>query len=214
MPLTQAWEPSCPSKWKVNCIRVPFSPVVSHRLSRITTWVIVTYWPLSWPWRNGSNGWWAVSTWMDHKNLAYLQAKRLNARQARWALFFTRFSLTITYRPGSRNTKPGRAVPPVCATSGGIGKGENHRLLTAFHAQMGRLKYVCGVLFMFLLPFHLCLPVVCVLVWDVHVSGRKCSCARVSHTCRSSATASCSRLPSLAMSLINRVAELQLMLDR
>lgn len=45
--------------------------------------------------------------WTDHKNLAYLQtAKRLNPRQARWALFFTRFQFTITYRPGSRNIKP------------------------------------------------------------------------------------------------------------
>lgn len=45
--------------------------------------------------------------WTDHKNLEYIRsAKRLNARQVRWALFFTRFQFTITYRPGSRNTKP------------------------------------------------------------------------------------------------------------
>lgn len=45
--------------------------------------------------------------WTDHKNLSYLQtAKRLNARQARWALFFGRFSFTLTYRPGSKNQKP------------------------------------------------------------------------------------------------------------
>lgn len=45
--------------------------------------------------------------WTDHKNLAYIQtAKRLNSRQARWALFFDRFNFTITYRPGSKNTKP------------------------------------------------------------------------------------------------------------
>ncbi|KAM3850576.1 A disintegrin and metalloproteinase with thrombospondin motifs 14-like [Diretmus argenteus] len=45
--------------------------------------------------------------WTDHKNLAYLQsAKRLNSRQARWALFFGRFDFTLTYRPGSHNTKP------------------------------------------------------------------------------------------------------------
>lgn len=45
--------------------------------------------------------------WTDHKNLAYLQsAKRLNSRQARWAMFFSRFNFTLTYRPGSRNTKP------------------------------------------------------------------------------------------------------------
>ena len=30
--------------------------------------------------------------WTDHKNLSYIQsAKRLNSRQARWALFFGRF---------------------------------------------------------------------------------------------------------------------------
>lgn len=46
------------------------------------------------------------TVWIDHKNLAYLQsAKRLNARQARWALFFTRFSFSITYWPGSQNVK-------------------------------------------------------------------------------------------------------------
>lgn len=45
--------------------------------------------------------------WTDHKNLAYLQtAKRLNTQQARWALFFTCFRFSISYRPGSRNVKP------------------------------------------------------------------------------------------------------------
>lgn len=45
--------------------------------------------------------------WTDHKNLSYIQsAKRLNSRQARWALFFGRFNFTLTYRPGSRNVKP------------------------------------------------------------------------------------------------------------
>ncbi|KAL1274090.1 hypothetical protein QQF64_026904 [Cirrhinus molitorella] len=42
----------------------------------------------------------------DHKNLEYLRsAKRLNPRQARWALFFTRFQFTVSYRPGTKNTK-------------------------------------------------------------------------------------------------------------
>ncbi len=42
----------------------------------------------------------------DHKNLEYLrEAKRLNPRQARWALFFTRFHFSISYRLGSRNLK-------------------------------------------------------------------------------------------------------------
>lgn len=45
--------------------------------------------------------------WTDHKNLEYLRsAKRLNSRQARWALFLTRFNFTLSYRPGSRNAKP------------------------------------------------------------------------------------------------------------
>ncbi len=48
----------------------------------------------------------------DHKNLQYLQeAKRLNPRQARWALFFTRFRFKISYRPGSKNIK---ADAPAC----------------------------------------------------------------------------------------------------
>ncbi|KAK3575529.1 hypothetical protein QTP86_029273 [Hemibagrus guttatus] len=42
----------------------------------------------------------------DHKNLEYLRAaKQLNPRQARWALFFTRFEFSISYRIGSKNTK-------------------------------------------------------------------------------------------------------------
>ncbi|KAG1928308.1 retrotransposable element [Pimephales promelas] len=45
--------------------------------------------------------------WTDHRNLEYIRsAKRLNARQARWALFFTRFDFSISYRPGSKNVKP------------------------------------------------------------------------------------------------------------
>ncbi len=42
----------------------------------------------------------------DYKNLEYLRsAKRLNPRQARWALFFTQFQFFITYRPGDKNVK-------------------------------------------------------------------------------------------------------------
>ncbi|KAL0149023.1 hypothetical protein M9458_055638 [Cirrhinus mrigala] len=46
-----------------------------------------------------------LSQAVDHRNLQYLrEARRLNPRQARWALFFTRFNFKITYRPGSKNT--------------------------------------------------------------------------------------------------------------
>ena len=49
--------------------------------------------------------------WTDHKNLEYLRsAKRLNSRQARWALLFTRFNFTLSYRPGSKNTKPDTCI--------------------------------------------------------------------------------------------------------
>ncbi|KAG1952394.1 retrotransposable element [Pimephales promelas] len=45
--------------------------------------------------------------WTDHRNLEYIRsAKRLNARQARWALFFDRFDFSISFRPGSKNLKP------------------------------------------------------------------------------------------------------------
>ena len=45
--------------------------------------------------------------WTDHKNLEYIRkAKRLNSRQARWALFFNHFSFSLSFRPGSRNIKP------------------------------------------------------------------------------------------------------------
>ena len=45
--------------------------------------------------------------WTDHKNLEYIRnAKWLNSRQARWALFLNRFSFTLSYRLGSRNVKP------------------------------------------------------------------------------------------------------------
>uniref|UniRef100_A0A7N8YQF8 Gypsy retrotransposon integrase-like protein 1 n=1 Tax=Mastacembelus armatus TaxID=205130 RepID=A0A7N8YQF8_9TELE len=42
----------------------------------------------------------------DHKNLEYLRtAKRLNSRQARWAIFFERFDFKLSFRPGTQNNK-------------------------------------------------------------------------------------------------------------
>ncbi len=49
-------------------------------------------------WLEGANHRFEVIT--DHRNLEYLRnAKRLNPRQAWWALFFTRFDFTVSYRP-------------------------------------------------------------------------------------------------------------------
>ncbi|KAG1954691.1 retrotransposable element [Pimephales promelas] len=60
----------------------------------------------------------------DHRNLEYLrEARRLNTRQARWALFFTRFNFKVTYRPGPKNTKadalslPETILPPAVVIS-------------------------------------------------------------------------------------------------
>ena len=47
-----------------------------------------------------------VLIWTDHKNLNYIrEAKRLGPRQVRWALLFSRFNFTLTYRPGSKNVR-------------------------------------------------------------------------------------------------------------
>ncbi len=55
-------------------------------------------------WLEGANHPFTVLT--DHRNLEYLKtARRLNPRQARWSLFFSRFTFTVTYRPGTKNIK-------------------------------------------------------------------------------------------------------------
>lgn len=55
-------------------------------------------------WREGTK--FPFTIYNDHKNLECLNVvKRLNPRQAHWALFFTRFNFSGTYRPGSHNTK-------------------------------------------------------------------------------------------------------------
>ena len=42
----------------------------------------------------------------DQKNLEYIKtACGLNARQGWWAMFFCHFNFTLSYRPGSKNTK-------------------------------------------------------------------------------------------------------------
>ncbi len=75
------------------------------------TWVTGSCWQSGWLWGSGAIGWreqrGPFLVWTDHKNLEYIRsAQRLNARQARWALFFGRFNFSLSYRPGSKNTKP------------------------------------------------------------------------------------------------------------
>ena len=44
--------------------------------------------------------------WTDHKNLEYfMKAQKLNRRQARWALYLSRFNFILKHVPGSRMGK-------------------------------------------------------------------------------------------------------------
>ena len=69
--------------------------------------------------------------WTDHKNLEYLQtAKRLNSRQARWALFFSRFNfhpdaLSRYFERETKEIEPDTILRPevfVCAVEMDIEK--------------------------------------------------------------------------------------------
>jgi len=44
--------------------------------------------------------------WTDHKNLEYfMKAQKLNRRQARWALYLSRFNFMLKHVPGSKMGK-------------------------------------------------------------------------------------------------------------
>ncbi|RHW29194.1 hypothetical protein D1B32_23565 [Oceanobacillus profundus] len=44
--------------------------------------------------------------WSDHKNLNYFMSSQdLNRRQARWALYLSRFDFTLIHKPGTSMTK-------------------------------------------------------------------------------------------------------------
>ena len=44
--------------------------------------------------------------WMDHKNLEYfMKAQKLNRRQARWALYLSRFDFAVKYIPETKIEK-------------------------------------------------------------------------------------------------------------
>lgn len=68
-------------------------------------------WYWCWHFKSGVTGWLEGAAepfiiWTNNKNLAYLRgAKRLNSRQAQWALFLARFDFLLTYQPGSKNVK-------------------------------------------------------------------------------------------------------------
>jgi len=44
--------------------------------------------------------------WIDHKNLEYfMKAQKLNRRQARWALYLSRFDFTLKHVAGAKMGK-------------------------------------------------------------------------------------------------------------
>jgi len=44
--------------------------------------------------------------WTDHKNLEYfMKVQKLNRRQARWALYLSRFDFMLKHIPGSKIEK-------------------------------------------------------------------------------------------------------------
>lgn len=103
-----------PARTMTSCIPAPFSPpVLFHHLSLVEqnydigNRELLAVKGLE-EWRHWLEGLKIQClVWTGHKNLAYIQtAKRLNARQYSWSLFFTRFQFTLSYRPGSHNTMP------------------------------------------------------------------------------------------------------------
>ncbi len=85
-----------------DCTLVRTSPGSFPQWSRTTILEIGSCSALNWRrrhWLEGARHHFTVIT--DRKDQEYLwSAKMLNPRQARWALFFTQFQTSITYRPG------------------------------------------------------------------------------------------------------------------
>ncbi|KAK1797632.1 hypothetical protein P4O66_008002 [Electrophorus voltai] len=114
-PVLQQPDPEKPVMVEVDASDSVVGVVLSQHTAQwngTMMWGTMNCWPCSllasfeeWRhWLEGAQHPFTVYT--DYKNLEYLHtAKRLNARQARWSLFFTRFKLHLIYRPGERNTR-------------------------------------------------------------------------------------------------------------
>jgi transposase InsO family protein len=94
----------------------------------------------------------------DHKALEYfMTTKKLNARQARWADFLSRFHFRIRYRPGKENTLADALSRPETSTS-----RNDHRMQTLLKPEMVEepLKALESVGQLELLPVEPAIPVV------------------------------------------------------
>jgi len=68
--------------------------------------------------------------WTDHKNLEYfMSSQNLNRRQARWALYLSRFNFTLKHVPGSKMGKADRLSRRSDWEEGGEGDNEERTLL-------------------------------------------------------------------------------------
>ena len=68
--------------------------------------------------------------WTDHKNLEYfMSSQNLNHRQARWALYLSRFNFTLKHVPGSKMEKADRLSRRSDWEKGGDRDNEERTLL-------------------------------------------------------------------------------------
>ena len=68
--------------------------------------------------------------WTDHKNLEYFMiSKNLNHRQARWALYISRFDFILKHVPGSKMGKADGLSQKSNWEKGGEGDNEQKMLL-------------------------------------------------------------------------------------
>ena len=82
-----------------------FSPA-EHNYNVVNRMLLAVKWALE-GWRHWLDGEpHPFVIWMVHKNLVSIQeARKMNAWNAGWGLFFNRFNFTLAYRPGSKNQK-------------------------------------------------------------------------------------------------------------
>jgi len=82
-------------------------------------------------WRHFLEGTWLkFEIWTDHKNLEYfMSSQNLNRRQARWALYLSRFNFMLKHVPGSKMGKADGLSRRSDWEKGGEGDNEERTLL-------------------------------------------------------------------------------------
>ncbi|KAG9217972.1 hypothetical protein CCMSSC00406_0009792 [Pleurotus cornucopiae] len=74
--------------------------------------------------------------WTDHKNLEYfMTTKKLNRRQARWALYLSRFNFILKHKPGASNMKA-----DVLSRRPDLDRGEDDNTMVLLKPEYFRIK--------------------------------------------------------------------------